>query len=147
MKLKYFLSGIVLLTSVIFCHSQDSYTAALKKYFEASGSAEAFKTAVTSMMSNFKNMNSQVPEEFWKEMENEMLKTSIDDLVTVMVPVYKAHLSEADLKEIVKFYESSVGKKLAQKTPVITQESMQAGQQWGQVIAGKVMKKMQEKGY
>jgi hypothetical protein len=80
-------------------------------------------------------------------MENEMLKTSIDDLVTVMVPVYKAHLSEADLKEIIKFYESSVGKKLAQKTPVITQESMQAGQQWGQVIAGKVMKKMQEKGY
>jgi hypothetical protein len=56
-------------------------------------------------------------------------------------------LSEADLKEIIKFYESSVGKKLAQKTPVITQESMQAGQQWGQVIAGKVMKKMQEKGY
>ncbi len=147
MKLKYFLSGVVLLTSVIFCQAQDSYTTALKKYFEASGSAEAFKTAVTSMMSNFKNMNTQVPEEFWKEMENEMLKTSIDDLVALMVPVYKTHLSEQDLKEIIKFYESSVGKKLAQKTPVITQESMQAGQQWGQVVAGKVMKKMQEKGY
>ncbi|WKZ59439.1 MAG: DUF2059 domain-containing protein [Cyclobacteriaceae bacterium] len=145
--MKKLLSTALLLLVVFISYSQDSYTTALKKYFEASGSAEAFKTAITSMMSNFKNMNSQVPEEFWKEMENEMLKTSIDDLVTVMVPVYKAHLSEADLKEIVKFYESSVGKKLAQKTPVITQESMQAGQQWGQVIAGKVMKKMQEKGY
>lgn len=145
--MKKLLSAALLLLTVSFCHGQDSYTAALKKYFEASGSAEAFKTAVTSMMSNFKNMNAQVPEEFWKEMENEMLKTSIDDLVALMVPVYKSHLSEQDLKEIIKFYESSVGKKLAQKTPVITQESMQAGQQWGQVVAGKVMKKMQEKGY
>lgn len=145
--MKKLLSAALLLLTVSFCHAQDSYTAALKKYFEASGSAEAFKTAVTSMMSNFKNMNAQVPEEFWKEMENEMLKTSIDDLVALMVPVYKSHLSEQDLKEIIKFYESSVGKKLAQKTPVITQESMQAGQQWGQVVAGKVMKKMQEKGY
>ncbi|MBX2944360.1 MAG: DUF2059 domain-containing protein [Cyclobacteriaceae bacterium] len=147
MKTKIIIPVLLTLFFVTAATAQDSYTVLVKKYFEASGSAEAFKGAITSMMTNFKSMNNQVPDEFWKEMEKEMLSTSIDDLVKMMVPVYKAHLTEADLKDIVKFYETPSGKKLAQKTPVITQESMQAGQVWGQAVAAKVMKKMQEKGY
>lgn len=147
MKNKVLLPALLTIFVITSASSQDSYTILVKKYFEASGSAEAFKGAITSMMTNIKTMNNQVPDEFWKEMEKEMLNTSIDDLVKMMVPVYKAHLTEADLKDIVKFYETPSGKKLAQKTPVITQESMQAGQVWGQAVAAKVMKKMQEKGY
>lgn len=47
-----------------------------------------------------------------------------------MAPVYEKHLTEADLNEVIKFYNSPVGKKLAGKTPAITQESMAAGQTW-----------------
>lgn len=114
---------------------------------EVSGSMTAFKSAVTSMMGSLKGMNSSVPEEVWKELENEFLGTSIDDLVTMMAPIYEKHLNEADLNEVIKFYSSPTGKKLAEKTPDIMQESMQAGQAWGQSVAGKIVSKLKEKGY
>ena len=114
---------------------------------EASGSIGAFKSAVTGMLGNFKTMNSSVPGEVWKEFETELLATSVDDLVNMLAPVYEKHMTENDLNEVIKFYNSPVGKKLAEKTPAITEESMQAGQAWGQAVAQKVMQKLKEKGY
>ena len=124
-----------------------TYTATLKKYLEASGSMSAFKSAVTQMMGSFKGMNNNVPEEVWNELEKEFLSTSLDDLVTMLTPVYETHMTEADLNEVIKFYNSPVGKRLAEKTPAIMEGSMQAGQNWGQAVGQKVMTKLKEKGY
>jgi hypothetical protein len=124
-----------------------TYTATLKKYLEASGSMSAFKSAVTSMMGSFKSMNANVPAEVWNELEKEFQSTSLDDLVKMLTPVYERHMTEADLNEVIKFYNSPAGKKLAEKTPAIMDESMQAGQTWGQAVGQKVMTKLKEKGY
>ena len=144
--------SLVILLVAIACSlsvsaQSKTYNATLKKYLEASGSMNAFKSAVSSMMGSFKNMNANVPDEFWKELEKEFLSTSLDDLVTMLTPVYEKHMSEADLNEIIKFYNSPVGKKLSEKTPDIMNESMLAGQTWGAGVGEKVMKKLKEKGY
>lgn len=138
----------IAVTASITVHAQNkTYRATLKKYLEASGSMSAFKSAVTSMMGSFKSMNNNVPAEVWSELEKEFLNTSLDDLVTMLTPVYEKHMSEADLNEVIKFYNSPVGKKLAEKTPAIMTESMTAGQTWGQTVGQKVMTKLKEKGY
>jgi hypothetical protein len=124
-----------------------TYSATLKKYLEASGSMGAFKSAISSMMGSFKNMNASVPESVWKELETEFQSTSLDDLVNMLAPVYEKHMTEADLNEVIKFYNSPVGKKLAEKTPAIMEGSMEAGQMWGQSVGQKVMTKLKEKGY
>ena len=129
-------------------HAQSkTYPAALKKYMEVSGSISAFNTAITGMIGNFKSANSNVPDEFWKELEAEFQKTSVDDLVTLLTPVYEKHITEAEMNEIIKFYNTPAGKKLAEKTPAIMGESMQVGQTWGAAVAQKVMTKLKEKGY
>jgi hypothetical protein len=125
----------------------DSYHATLKKYLEVSGTLGAFKSAIPTMIGTFKGMKSSVPDQFWKEMEAELSTTSIDDLVGHLVPAYQKHLSEAELNEIIKFYRTPIGKKLAEKTPGITTDSMQAGQIWGQKVGLKLMEKLKEKGY
>jgi hypothetical protein len=114
---------------------------------EVSGTLATFKTAIKGMISNFKIMNSSVPEDVWKKFENELLNTSVDDLVKQFSPVYEKHLTETDLNDIIKFYSTPAGKKLAEKTPILTQESMAAGQVWGQAVGQKVMMKLKEKGY
>lgn len=138
---------LVILTATATQAQSKTYSATLKKYLEVSGSMGAFKTAITQMMGSFKNMNASVPQEVWTELENEFKSTSMDELVTMLAPVYEKHMTEADLNEIIKFYSTPVGKKMAEKTPVIMQESMQAGQQWGMAVGQKVMAKLKEKGY
>jgi hypothetical protein len=125
----------------------DSYSKTLKKYIEVSGSMQSFSVAIKSIMGNFKNMKTGVPDEFWKEMETELSGTSIDELVTMLTPVYKKYLTEGDLNEIIAFYNSPAGKKMAESTPGIMSESMKAGQVWGQAVATRIVDKLKEKGY
>lgn len=94
-----------------------------------------------------KQGNPNVPTTIWNDFEQEMLNTSLDDLVEMLVPVYQKHLSQEDLNSLIAFYQTPAGKKYAEKTPLIMQESMQVGQQWGMQIAQKIQQKLSEKGY
>jgi uncharacterized protein len=144
---KLILLSLVSLTLSAANAQTDSYSKALKKYMEVSGSMQSFQVAIKSILGNFKNMKAGVPDEFWKEAEAEFSTTSIDELVTLLTPSYKKYLTESDLNEIIAFYSSPIGKKLAESTPGLMGESMQAGQAWGQSVATRIVNKMKEKGY
>lgn len=147
MKKLLIITFVLISVSVQAQTQSKTYPTTLKKYLEASGSLETFKSAIGSMMGSFKSAYPSVPAEIWNEFEKEFSNTSMDDLVTLLAPVYEKHLTENDLNEVIKFYNSPAGKKLAQKTPGIMQDSMQAGQVWGRQIAEKVQAKLKEKGY
>ena len=48
----------------------------------------------------------------------------ITSFISKMVPVYKNHYSESDLREAILMYKTPIGRKIAEKTPLITQESL-----------------------
>lgn len=49
----------------------------------------------------------------------------------MLVPVYSRYLQIEDLKGLIKFYDSPLGKKYSKYTPFLTQQSMEVGQKWG----------------
>ena len=146
MKRAFCFVAVFVINTLCFAQT-DTYSTTLKKYLMVSGSMESFKMVIPTMISSFKGMKTSVPDQFWKDMEAELSKTTMDDLLEQLIPVYKKHLTETDLNEVIKFYSSPIGKKLAEKTPGITNDSMQAGQVWGQKIAGKLLERLKEKGY
>ncbi|GAB3661739.1 hypothetical protein GCM10028791_36490 [Echinicola sediminis] len=127
-----------------FGQADDGFKRTLKKMLEVSGSEEVFKTSVTQMFAMFKQQNPNVQIEKWDELEKAYLKTSMDELVEMLVPVYRKYLSEEELQELINFYNTPAGKKFAQSSPLIMKESMQIGQQWGMKIAQEVMQKLEE---
>jgi hypothetical protein len=130
-----------------FAQVDKEYKSTLKKMIEVSGSSAAFKGAITQIMVMFKQNYTNVPSNVWDEFEKEFSKTSVDDLVELLAPIYYKHLTVGDLKKIIEFYQTPVGKKYAEETPMITQESMAAGQEWGMKIGQQVQEKLKEKGY
>ena len=130
-----------------FAQNENEYKETLKTMFEISGSEDTYQAAITQVFSIFKGQYAEVKEETWTELEKEFQNTSMDDLIDLLAPVYQKHLTIDDLKELIKFYETPVGKKFASKTPFITQESMQVGQEWGMKIGQEFSKKMTEKGF
>ena len=68
-------------------------------------------------------------------------------MVVLFAPVYARHLTSKDLDDIITFYQTPAGKKLASSQGAITAESMSVGQDWGAVLGEKVLQKIQEKGY
>ncbi|WP_199141315.1 DUF2059 domain-containing protein [Pedobacter sp. ASV12] len=121
------------------------YKTELQKLLTLSGSEASFKVAIDQMIGTLKQQQSDIPAEFWTEMETELKKTSMTELLDLLLPVYQKHLSIDDLKQITAFYESPAGKKFAEKTPLILNGSMEAGKEWGMKIGQRVVDKIKEK--
>ncbi|SFU57372.1 hypothetical protein SAMN05216480_1085 [Pustulibacterium marinum] len=140
---KLFLTIMLFVGVVSISHAQeDSYAKTLKTLFDLNGSKESYVAVLDQVAQMYKAQspsNSEAVDEFI----NEMKSTSIDDLVQMLVPVYKKQLTEDDLKALIKFYQTPIGKKYAEATPAITSESMQVGQQWGMQLVQKLQQKLQ----
>lgn len=125
----------------------DEYAKDVKHLFEVNGSANSFKKSIKTMIQHFKSQESDVPSSYWEKAEKEFLKTSFEDLYDMIVPIYRKNLSHEDVKAMIAFFESDAGKRIAQKVPNITAESMQAGMIWGQEVGKKIHEDIQSKGY
>ncbi|KIO45051.1 MULTISPECIES: DUF2059 domain-containing protein [Porphyromonadaceae] len=123
------------------------YVETLKKMMQISGADLSFKMMVPQMFAAIKQQLPNVPADALDAIQAEVEKTALDDLITMMAPVYEKQLTKTDLEEIIKFYETPIGKKLAAAQPLIMQGSMQIGQQWGQQVVMKIQKMLQDKGY
>ena len=141
------LSLIFILTNLSFGQSDNEYREALQTMFKVSGSEEIYHTAISKMFTMFKEQYASVKEETWVSLEAEFKNTSINDLIELLTTTYQKHLTLEEIKGLIEFYETPVGKKYAQKSPLIMQESMQIGQQWGMKIGEEFAKKMKDKGY
>jgi len=115
----------------------------IQKLLDLSGSGEMGIDAMNRMIGGFRKSMPNVPEEFWTSFMKEVSK---DDLLNLVIPVYDKHLTHDEIKELIKFYESPIGKKLISVNPQIMKESMAAGEEWGRKIAERVLKKLQDQG-
>ncbi|WP_313808076.1 DUF2059 domain-containing protein [Flavobacterium sp.] len=57
--------------------------------------------------------------------------------------VYMQEYTHEDIKEMLKFYESPIGKKITQKGDALTEKVTAAAQEWGMGLQGMMMKYMQ----
>lgn len=103
----------------------------------------AGRLAIQSMLATLEQMKvvrPEIPEAFWDTFTAEVKE---DELVDLLVPVYAAHFTRADVAQLVAFYQTPVGRKLIAETPAITAEAMAVGQAWGATLATRVLVKMQ----
>lgn len=140
---------LICFSSFSYSYSQtdNTYEVALKEMFMLSGAEETFKTGIIEMFNLYKGNYSDVPYEVWNELETELLQTSMDDFVEMLVPVYQNHFTKEDLYQLIEFYKTPIGKKYSENAPYIMKESMLVGQEWGKKLAEKFSQKMKEKGY
>jgi len=146
-KLIAFTFALLFAASLTQAQESTSYSQTLKEMFAVSGTENTYKSIIGQMFGMFQQQYPQVDSAMWQELEGEFMQASLNDLADMLVPVYQKHLTEEDLKAVIAFYATPTGQKFAQKTPLITQESMQIGQAWGQQIAQDFVKKMEDRGY
>ena len=69
------------------------------------------------------------------------------ELINEFAKIYSTEFTAQEIKELLKFYQSPVGKKLAEKSPVFTQKGMAVGQKLLMPIIQKYMgKQLQQQG-
>ena len=131
-------------------YGQDEATtkqADIKKLLGITGAANTGLRVFSQVIGMFQRAHSEVPEAVWIEMVSEA-ETKVEAFVMEMlVPIYDEHLTHADIKGLIAFYGTPVGRKLLAVMPQMHHESRVAGEVWGREFARTVQEKLAEKGY
>jgi len=61
------------------------------------------------------------------------------------VPIYDKYYSEKEIKALIDFYKTDLGRKLVKVLPYFTQECMIAGKKWGESIAPIAIERITER--
>jgi hypothetical protein len=139
-------SSIVLFLTVlsICSYAQTATkTANIRKLLELTGSGKIGVQVAQNMIVSFKKVYPSVPEEFWEGFKKEL---NSEVLVEMVIPIYDKYYTETEIKELTDFYATPIGRKVITVTPLISQESMQAGQKWGKELGEKLYKDLNDKG-
>ena len=66
-------------------------------------------------------------------------------LIPKMVTAYAKVLTPEDVRQLLSFYETPLGKRLIEITPALAQAGAQAGQQWGQEMVPELTAELQRR--
>ena len=136
--MKKFLILFVLLFSFSNIYSQEKiYKEVLLEYMKAQGSYQTFSSTIDQMS---KLLETQIDNDKLKPLMKEMFSTLIDDLV----PIYQNHLSIQDLRDAIAMYNTPIGKKISEKTPLISSESLGVNMSLGMKFSTRIIELIEE---
>jgi hypothetical protein len=126
---------LALLVIAPFASAQDAFKADAMKVIKASGAASTIDVAKKQILE-------MVPEAkraaFLVEFE-----ASLPSLYEKLAEIYMKEYTHDDIKQMLAFYETPVGKKIAGKAGAVYEQSTAAGQEWGMSLQSILMKYMQ----
>lgn len=146
----FFLMLAVCFMAGMAVKAQDNkaYEEAMVKMLEVSKTMEAMEQIAPQITAVVKQQvgSTNVPDSFWQELEQNMVNM-YDKILKAMLPVYQKYLTIEDVREITKFYETPVGKKLAASNTKIAMEAMPIAQNIAMQIMQEFMENAKAKGY
>ncbi|WP_319560144.1 DUF2059 domain-containing protein [Marispirochaeta sp.] len=113
------------------------------RLMEMTGSADLGIQVMQNMLTQFKQILPEVPEDYWDQF---MARVNPDDMIGLIVPIYDRHFTHGEIKDIISFYETPTGSKLIQELPEISEESMAAGQAWGMRLGQEIQQQLVDDG-
>lgn len=113
---------------------------AIRRLLVLTGASQLGKQVMTQMVTTMKGVLPQVPDSFWERFMREVRPEELTDLI---IPIYDRHFSYDDIRQLIAFYESPIGRKFVGQLPQLTQESMTAGQAWGRQLGLRITQELQ----
>lgn len=90
-------------------------------------SEEIFIQSFGQEMETFKKRDLGVPDDLWTT----FIKTlNYEELIELMLPIYDKHYTHEEIRQLIKFYNTPLGKKYSFTLPTITRESSSIILKW-----------------
>ena len=125
---------------------RDSVKVALiRQLLDETHTVDLAVTAMESSVSAQRAANPRVPAVFWDRFLS-LAKTRRDTLVSMFVDIYSRHFSSNDVRQMLDFYRSPIGRKMLAETAGIARESMLTGQAWGAQLGADVARELAKEG-
>jgi hypothetical protein len=109
---------ILLLTiTIISCSISNSQIPKtdMEKLLLIDGTIEEFDTLIDQNINALEQVHSDIPKSFWKKYKDEIVRENLESLKKIMIPIYRKTYTSDEIKELITFYESPIGKTFLSK--------------------------------
>ncbi len=111
------------------------------------GSSASFDVAFDQITSQFMMMKPSIPDSVWTSLRKEVFDPEVENLFQKMVPVYKKHFTHEEVKGLIAFFESPLGKTYTGNNELVTKEMVPVSQTWGMGLGQKINDYLTKKGF
>jgi uncharacterized protein len=117
-------------------------TAAVHELLRVSGTLSGARQIMVGMLERLRQgpQAEMLPPSFWDDARQRL--TNEDDLLRLWTPAYAHHLTDAEIRGLVRFYRSPVGTRFVAALPAIRDESLTAGAQLGRDAAKRAVREV-----
>lgn len=145
--------AIALAVSITAAHAQQPSAAALataKELVTVTGSTALFNPLIAGVVEQAKLLLLQQNPNLNKDLTEIANKLRTDltprfgELVNEMARLYATHFNEQELKDLLAFHKSPLGKKLLTEQPQIVDGSLKFAQSWANTLSDEVVAKMRD---
>ena len=150
---RLFIIAAVLTLSAPTAYAQKSTPAALLTAGEivtTTGAAALFNPLVAGVVEQAKGLFLQQDPSLSRDINEIATKMRADltprlsELSGEMAKIYTQHFTEQELKDLLAFYKSPIGKKLLAQQPVVADASLKFAQDWANKLSDEVVAKMRD---
>jgi hypothetical protein len=125
----------------------DELTSAIKKLVEVTNGMNTSKTLMKGSLESQRKLNTNVPDEFYDRMLAAVESGQVNGYIeNIVVKIYRQKFTLEEVNEVVKFYDSPIGKKMAVESPIIANSARMEGEKVGQYVALKIIADMMKEG-
>jgi hypothetical protein len=114
----------------------------------ASGATRSFEGVIPSILQQSLSVFVQQNPDLQKELTESTkaiapgLEKRASEIVDIIASVYATRFTQAELKELLTFYQSAVGKKFVTLLPNVLEESFVKTQEWGGKLSEQVVQQL-----
>jgi hypothetical protein len=125
--------------------AQQASPPTIRRFLELTGAAQLSVRAMETMLPAQRAANPQIPAAFWDAFMARA-RRDMHQLIDSLVPIYATHFTQVQMEQLVRFYESPLGRHLTTVQPQLNQVTMETGQRWGAVIGQQVAESLARAG-
>jgi uncharacterized protein len=130
----------------------------IAKLVELTGAMQNMTSAVDimlpRMMDLIRKSNPRISPEVLESLEKDgrdEFHKAIPELIEPIIAIYDANYSAEEIRQLLAFYDSPLGRKMIAQTPQIMQQSVAVGAAWGKSVGERVGERIRtsakQKGY
>ena len=124
--------------------------AAIEKLLEVTGALERGKqfssVMVAQLTETLRATHANIPQkalDILPEVVNGVVADNIGTFKEAIIHIYDEHLTLEDVEGLNRFYSTDLGRKIVRTLPALMQESIVAGQKWGQALGPEIARRIQ----
>ena len=130
----------------------DDFRADINRLLDMTGAMEVGKqmgvAAATQIAAQLKQKHPELSSDAINAIPKaveEVIDQNTGSLRLMLVALYAKYFTDADVKQMIQFYSTDLGRKVIRVMPQLAQESMALGMQWGRTIAPQLGPRVAEK--